>query len=206
METETDRPSRPPRSPQPPGVPRWVAMFYDPASTSWRPGAESPDRTPVLYAIGEMTQVKRARGDEVAVDLWGPKDGEWRRYDPSPSSSPSLTPSSSPSLTPSSSPSLTPSSSPSLTPSLTPSSSPAGSVPEAAQPSGDGGARPGHAKLAERMEDRRHQVIMAGLGKAGLYDLAPEDVTAVRTLVDQVDEATLRRVAHWMALAGRPVE
>ncbi|KQX80686.1 hypothetical protein [Streptomyces sp. Root1310] len=182
METETDRPSRPPRSPQPPGVPRWVAMFYDPASTSWRPGAESPDRTPVLYAIGEMTQVKRARGDEVAVDLWGPKDGEWRRYDPSPSSSPALTPS------------------------LTPSSSPAGSVPEAAQPSGDGGARPGHAKLAERMEDRRHQVIMAGLGKAGLYDLAPEDVTAVRTLVDQVDEATLRRVAHWMALAGRPVE
>lgn len=41
---------------------------------------------------------------------------------------------------------------------------------------------------------------MAGLSKAGLYDLAPDDVTAVRTLVDQVDEATLRRVAHWMAL------
>lgn len=51
----------------------------------------------------------------------------------------------------------------------------------------------------------RHQVLMAGLSKAGLYDLAPDDVTAVRTLVDQVDEATLRRVAHWMALVGGPV-
>ncbi|MEU9266308.1 hypothetical protein AB0E04_12760 [Streptomyces sp. NPDC048251] len=167
METEPDRPTRPPLSPQPPGVPRWVAMFYDPASTSWRPGAESPDRTPVLYAIGEMTQVKRARGDEVAVALWGPKDGEWQRYD----------------------------------------ASPAAAAPETAPPPpGDGAARPGHAKLAERMEDRRHQVLMAGLSKAGLYDLAPDDVTAVRTLVDQVDEATLRRVAHWMALAGGPVE
>ncbi|MGW6518486.1 hypothetical protein [Streptomyces sp. NPDC054962] len=167
METEPDRPTRPPLSPQPPGVPRWVAMFYDPASTSWRPGAESPDRTPVLYAIGEMTQVKRARGDEVAVALWGPKDGEWHRYDPSPAA--------------------------------------VAVAAEASPPPGDGAARPGHAKLAERMEDRRHQVLMAGLSKAGLYDLAPDDVTAVRTLVDQVDEATLRRVAHWMALAGGPV-
>ncbi|QJT03073.1 hypothetical protein G9272_24605 [Streptomyces asoensis] len=167
MEIEPGRPNRPARSPQPTGAPRWVAMFYEPASASWRPGAESPDRTPVLYAIGEMTQVKRARGDEVAVDLWGPKDGEWQRFDPSP----------------------------------------AAATPEAAPPPPvDGAARPGHARLAERMEDRRHQVLMAGLSKAGLYDLAPDDVTAVRTLVDQVDEATLRRVAHWMALAGGPVE
>ncbi|MFD9320195.1 hypothetical protein ACFWDQ_21430 [Streptomyces sp. NPDC060053] len=173
MESEPDRPTRAPRSPQPPGAPRWVAMFYDPASVSWRPGAESPDRTPVLYAIGEMTQVKRARGDEFAVALWGPKDGEWQRFDPS----------------------------------QVASAPEAAVTSEAASPSaGDGAARPGHAKLAERMEDRRHQVLMAGLSKAGLYDLAPDDVTAVRTLVDQVDEATLRRVAHWMALAGGPVE
>ncbi|WP_406007641.1 hypothetical protein OG440_16875 [Streptomyces sp. NBC_00637] len=167
METDPDRPTRRPPSPQPPGAPRWVAMFYDPASASWRPGAESPDRTPVLYAIGEMTQVKRARGDEVAVVLWGPKDGAWQRFDASPAT---------------------------VAPEVVP------------PPPGDGTARPGHAKLAERMEDRRHQVLMAGLGKAGLYDLAPDDVTAVRTLVDQVDEATLRRVAHWMAVAGTPVE
>jgi hypothetical protein len=141
-------------------------MFYDPSSASWRQAAESPDRTPVLYAIGEMTQVKRARGDEVAVALWGPRDGEWQRFDPA--------------------------------------SAPTAEPP--AEPPADGVARPGHAKLAERMEDRRHQVLMAGLSKAGLYDLTPDDVTAVRNLVDRVDETTLRRVAHWMAVAGAPVE
>lgn len=173
METDPDRSTRPSRSPQPPGDPRWVAMFYDPSSTSWRQAAESPDRTPVLYAIGEMTQVKRARGDEVTVALWGPKDGEWQRFDSSPAAAPAE------------------------------SESPADAVSPAPA---DGAARPGHAKLAERMEDRRHQVLMAGLSKAGLYDLTPDDVTAVRTLVDRVDEGTLRRVAHWMAVAGAPVE
>ncbi|MET7650534.1 MULTISPECIES: hypothetical protein [unclassified Streptomyces] len=187
METDPDRPTRPPRSPRPPGDPRWVAMFYDPASASWRPGAESPDRTPVLYAIAEMTQVKRARGDEAPVALWGPRNGEWQRFDPYQAASPIA--------------SLPGSSA------ASPSGAPAASTPEAVDRApADGSAPPGHAKLAERMEDRRHQVLMAGLSKAGLYDLAPDDVTAVRTLVDQVDEATLRRVAHWMALAGGPVE
>ncbi|MEH0576934.1 MULTISPECIES: hypothetical protein [Streptomyces] len=185
METDPDRSTRPSHSPQPPGDPRWVAMFYDPSSASWRQAAESPDRTPVLYAIGEMTQVKRARGDEVTVALWGPKDGEWQRFDSSPAAASAE------------------------------SESPAGAVSpaetispvEALSPaSADGAARPGHAKLAERMEDRRHQVLMAGLSKAGLYDLTPDDVTAVRTLVDRVDESTLRRVAHWMAVAGAPVD
>lgn len=190
METDPDRSTRPPRgqqphssqphssqpdssqpdspqspSPQPSGDPRWVAMFYDPSSASWRQAAESPDRTPVLYAIGEMTQVKRARGDEVAVALWGPGGGEWQRFDPA---------------------------------SAVPSADPLPASPA------EGAARPGHAKLAERMEDRRHQVLMAALGKAGLYDLTPDDVTAVRTLVDRVDESTLRRVAHWIAVAGAP--
>lgn len=173
METDPDRSTRPSHSPHPTGDPRWVAMFYDPSSASWRQAAESPDRTPVLYAIGEMTQVKRARGDEVTVALWGPKDGEWQRFDSSPAAAPAE------------------------------SESPA----EAFSPvPADGAARPGHAKLAERMEDRRHQVLMAGLSKAGLYDLTPDDVTAVRTLVDRVDESTLRRVAHWMAVAGAPVD
>ena len=156
-----------PQSPQPPGSPRWVAMFHEPSSDSWRPAAESPDRTPVLYAMGEMTQVKRARGEEVTVDLWGPKDGTWHRFDPSP-------------------------------PPSSPSNQPA-SVPDAAL------RPPAPAKLAERMEDRRHQVLMAGLSKAGLYDLTEDDVTAVQALVDQVDETTLRRVAHWMTVAaGQP--
>ncbi|WP_327316839.1 hypothetical protein [Streptomyces sp. NBC_01235] len=174
METGPDRSTRPSHSPRPPGDPRWVAMFYDPSSASWRQAAESPDRMPVLYAIGEMSQVKRARGDEVAVTLWGPKDGEWQRFD---SASP-----------------------PSAEPLPEPPAEPA------ADGDGEGAARPGHARLAERMEDRRHQVLMAGLSKAGLYDLTPDDVTAVRTLVDRVDETTLRRVAHWMAVAGAPVE
>ncbi|CAM5710764.1 hypothetical protein [Streptomyces aurantiogriseus] len=149
-----------PQSPQPPGAPRWAAMFYDPASASWRLGAESPDRTPVLYAIGEMAQVKRARGDEVTVALWGPQDGAWRRFD----------------------------------------ASAADAAPQ--PPPSEDAVRPASGKLAERMQDRRHQVLMAGLSKAGLYDLTPDDVTAVQTLVDRLDETTLRRVAHWMAVAG----
>ncbi|MER5431032.1 hypothetical protein [Streptomyces sp. NPDC002588] len=159
-----------PQSPQPSGAPRWVAMFYDPPSASWRPAAESPDRTPVLYAMGEMTQVKRARGEEVTVALWGPKGGDWHRFDAAPA--------------------------------------PAAAAEEPAEEPGDSGvSSPGAGaqaptKLAERMEDRRHQVLMAGLSKAGLYDLTEDDATAVRALVDQVDETTLRRVAHWMAAAA----
>ncbi|GAB7103013.1 hypothetical protein JCM4814A_13270 [Streptomyces phaeofaciens JCM 4814] len=152
-----------PQSPQPPGAPRWAAMFYDPASASWRLGAESPDRGPVLYAIGEMAQARRARGDEVTVALWGPQEGAWRHFDaPAPESAPAPEPATAPDLAPA----------------------------------------PAPGKLAERMEDRRHQVVMAGLSKAGLYDLAPDDVTAVRALVDRVDETTLRRLAHWLAVAG----
>ncbi|MEU5632759.1 hypothetical protein ACH47C_13900 [Streptomyces rishiriensis] len=171
MAADPDRSTRPPHSPQPPGTPRWAAMFYDPLSASWRCAAESPDRTPVLYAIGEMTQVKRARGDDVTVALWGPDAGEWQRFDLAAANAVDV-----------------------------PAPEPA--IPPTAEDS----ARPGHARHAERLEDRRHQVLMAGLSKAGLYDLDPDDETAVRTLVDRVDETTLRRVAHWMALAGRPVE
>lgn len=58
------------------------------------------------------------------------------------------------------------------------------------------------AKLAERMTDRRHQVLMAGLSKAGLYDLAPDDEAALGALVDRLDETTVRRVAHWLATAA----
>jgi hypothetical protein len=158
-------------------------MFYEPSSASWRPAAESPGRTPVLYAMGEMTQVKRARGEEATVALWGPgDDGTWHRFDPSPPSS---------------------SDSPSSSLSSSPSSSAASSSSSSAV-SGKGAAErpPAPAKLAERMEDRRRQVVMAGLSKAGLYDLAPDDVTAVQALVDGVDETTLRRVAHWMAAAA----
>lgn len=163
------------QSPQPPGIPRWAAMFYEPSSGTWRLGAESPDRSPVVYAIGEMAQVMRARGDEVTVALWGPRDGTWRRFDAAAPVTDPAAPVTEPAV--------------------------AAVAPDtASRPPSQVAGQP--SRLAERMHDRRHQVLMAGLSKAGLYDLTPEDVTALRTLVDRLDEATLRRVAHWMAGAG----
>ncbi len=52
------------------------------------------------------------------------------------------------------------------------------------------------------MTDRRHQVLVAGLSTAGLYDLGPEDDAAVRALAERLDEPTVRRVAHWLSAAG----
>ncbi|MFF9030551.1 hypothetical protein [Streptomyces iakyrus] len=148
-----------PESPQPQGAPRWVAMFYRPAAGSWRTAAQSPHRSPVLYALGEMTRAVRARGDEVTVALWGPKDGAWHRYD--------------------------------------------APQPQTAVHRPDPEPSPGEpATLAERMTGRRHQVLMAGLTNAGLYDLSPEDDTTVQALVERLDEAAVRRVAHWLTTAG----
>ena len=56
--------------------------------------------------------------------------------------------------------------------------------------------------LKERMGGRRRQVLVAGLGKAGLHDLGPDDWSAVQALAEQLDETTVRRVAHWLAVAG----
>jgi hypothetical protein len=134
-------------------------MFYHPSTSTWRMAAESRHRSPVSYAAGEMAQTLRARGDEVTVALWGPKDGAWHRFGP-------------------------------------------GSKAAAAAPPPPSDSPVEPAKLAERMADRRHQVLMAGLGKAGLYDLAPEDAAAVQALVERLDEPTVRRVAHWLAAAG----
>jgi hypothetical protein len=221
-------------------------MFYDPSSTSWRLAAESPDRTPVLYAIGEMTQVKRARGDDVTVALWGPGAGRWQRFDPvatDPDETPDTTATVDATATATAILDGTTPPDAAETPdaAATPDSSEtcdrgktrlgaheavevveaveavgtvetAGALASrpaagpAAPPPAEDAARPGHARHTERLEDRRLQVLMAGLGKAGLYDLATDDETAVRTLVDRVDETTLRRVAHWMAAAGRPVD
>ncbi|WP_193241651.1 hypothetical protein [Streptomyces phaeolivaceus] len=152
-----------PESPQPPGVPRWVAMFYEPASASWRVGAESPYRFPVAYAMGEMTQTLRARDADPVVTLWGPKGGEWERHDPPAAAPPTPPP----------------------------------------PPAGEAGA-PGGApsRFEERLTDRRQQVLMAGLGKAGLYDLAPDDLAAVQAVVDGLDETAVRRIAHWLTVAG----
>jgi hypothetical protein len=134
-------------------------MVHRPAEGSWRTAAESPHRSPVLYALGEMTQTLRARGDEPAVALWGPKDGAWHRYG-------------------------------------APLKQPAASQPPPQTSPGE------PARLAERMTGRRHQVLMAGLTKAGLYDLSPEDDTTVQALVERLDEAAVRRVAHWLTTAG----
>ncbi|MFB7503324.1 hypothetical protein [Streptomyces broussonetiae] len=150
-----------PSCPQPPGAPRWVAMFRGPAQDSWTVGAEAPDRAPVLYAVADMTRTVRARGEEVTVALWGPEDGAWRLFD-------------------------------------TPASAKAPATPADGPASGAAGP----ARLVERMTDRRHQVLMAGLGKAGLYDLGPEDGEAVRAMADLLDEPTVRRVAHWLSVAG----
>ncbi|WP_333778382.1 hypothetical protein [Streptomyces sp. IBSBF 3136] len=164
-----------PECPRPPGAPRWVAMFHRPSDGSWRVAAESPDRAPVLYAVGDMAQTVRARGDEVTVALWGPRDGTWHHFE-------------------------------------TPAAPgvPATAEIPAADPSPERARKPGEradepVKLAERMADRRHQVLMAGLSRAGLYDLSPEDESALQALVDRLDEPTARRVAHWLsaAAAGR---
>lgn len=169
-----------PDCPRPPGAPRWVAMFHRASDGSWRVAAESPDRAPVLYAVGDMAQTVRARGDEVAVALWGPRDGDWHRFE---------------------------------TPAAAAAAGGRTQEPDdgRVQAPDDGRAQApdGRAeepvKLAERMADRRHQVLMAGLSRAGLYDLSPEDEPAVRALVERLDEPTVRRVAHWLsaAAAGR---
>jgi hypothetical protein len=52
------------------------------------------------------------------------------------------------------------------------------------------------------MDARKRQVLMAGLSKAGLYDLTADDHTAVQELVDRLDETTVRRVAGWLAVGG----
>ncbi|WP_338780905.1 hypothetical protein [Streptomyces sp. DG1A-41] len=148
-----------PESPRPQGAPRWVAMYYQPAARTWRAAAESRHRSPVLHALGEMTQTLRARGDEVTFALWGPKDGAWHRFD-------------------------------------TPLKQPAASRPSPESSTTE------PAQLAERMTGRRHQVLMSGLSKAGLYELSPEDDATVQALVERLDEAAVRRVAHWLATAG----
>ncbi|MGI5456285.1 hypothetical protein ACQEWB_24575 [Streptomyces sp. CA-249302] len=148
-----------PQSPQPQGDPRWVAMVHEPSSASWRVCAESPHRSPVQYALGEMASTVRARGGDFTVGLWGPKEGAWERYDVS--AAPSVV-----------------------------------AAPQAA-------AAPEEASThTERMNGRRRQVLVAGLTKAGLYDLAPDDLAAVEALVESLDETTVRRVAQWLASAS----
>jgi hypothetical protein len=117
----------------------------------------------VQYALGEMAHTVRARGDDLAVSLWGPQDGAWQRYDVSTATATVTTAPREPSGSPE-------------------------------EPS----------RLTERMNDRRQQVLMAGLGKAGLYDLSPDDWAAVEALVERLDETTVRRIAQWLASAGRP--
>ncbi|KDN78224.1 hypothetical protein DF19_39530 [Streptomyces olindensis] len=76
-------------------------------------------------------------------------------------------------------------------------------APETSPASQPSQASPGDASTrTERMTGRRHQVLLAGLGKAGLYDLSPEDDATVKALAERLDEAAVRRVAHWLATAG----
>ncbi|MCI3274734.1 hypothetical protein [Streptomyces cylindrosporus] len=148
-----------PESPQPQGDPRWVAMVYQPSSASWRVCAQSPHRSPVQYALGEMAHTVRARGGDPVISLWGPKDGGWHRYDTA-------------------------------------------AAPPVPTPKAAADAPEAPSTHTRRMDGRRRQVLLAGLTKAGLYDLAPDDLTAVEALVDSLDETTVRRVAHWLASAS----
>ncbi|MEU6259446.1 hypothetical protein [Streptomyces sp. NPDC047043] len=134
-------------------------MFHRPDSTAWQVCAESPHRAPVQYALGEMAHTVRARGESLAVSLWGPKGDSWQRYDVS-----------------------------------APAPAPAAQQPSTAPEE--------PTRLAERMDSRRRQVLMSGLAKAGVYDLAPDDLAAVREIVDRLDETTVRRLAHWLATSG----
>jgi len=58
------------------------------------------------------------------------------------------------------------------------------------------------SRLSERMDARKRQVLMAGLNKAGRYDLTSDDHAAVRALVERLDETTVRQVARWLAAAA----
>lgn len=66
----------------PPGEPRFVAAFYQPAS-GWKVAAESTAREPVDYAVSAMIRTVRSRGETPTVEVWGPsEDGRgWQRLD-----------------------------------------------------------------------------------------------------------------------------
>lgn len=53
----------------------------------------------------------------------------------------------------------------------------------------------------ERLRDRRHQVLTSALASAGVPIGQPEDDTAIRRLIDAVDEETIRRMARWFSQA-----
>ncbi|MBT2383090.1 hypothetical protein [Streptomyces sp. ISL-11] len=63
----------------PAGEPRFVAMFYRPAS-GWKVAAESSARSPVDHAVAAMIQTLHSRGEKARVEVWGPsEDGStWR--------------------------------------------------------------------------------------------------------------------------------
>ncbi|MFE0519266.1 hypothetical protein [Streptomyces sp. NPDC058954] len=119
------------------------------------------------YALAEMAHTVRARGGDLEVALWGPREGAWERVDAF---------------------------------AATTATAP---VPAAEASSGASSSGPERlSRLTERMDGRRRQVLVAGLGKAGLHDLGPDDFGAVEALAERLDETTVRRVAHWLALAA----
>ncbi|MCX4882453.1 hypothetical protein [Streptomyces sp. NBC_00847] len=195
METTTR-----PRSPQPTGTPRWVAQFYQPSSTSWQVCAESPHRAPVQYALGEMAQTVRARGGDLTVSLWGPKDGAWQRHEV-PAATAATDTATDTAATDTAVPGTT------ATDTAVPATAATdtavtGAAPHAPFVASEG---PMPSPLAERLHSRRQQVLMAGLSKAGLHDLTPDDHAAVQTLAEQLDETTVRRIAQWLGRsAGQP--
>ncbi|MYW46960.1 hypothetical protein [Streptomyces sp. SID161] len=191
------------RCPRPPGAPRWVAMFHEDAQDTWTVGAESLYREPVLYAVGDMAQTVRARGEAVTVAVWGPEDGAWRLFD-SPSAAVSA-PATGSAPAAGSAPATGSAPAAAAEGPAPERAAEERAAPERAVPAGPERPEPGPSgpdRLAARMTGRRHQVLLAGLSRAGLYDLTDEDGEAVRTLAEQLDEPTVRRVAHWLSVAG----
>jgi hypothetical protein len=149
----------------PPGEPRYVAAFYQPAS-GWTLAAQSPCRGPVDYAVAAMIQTVQARGQAPAVEIWGPSEDrrKWRRLDAFRARS--------------------------------------GTV--GAQPAPVGRQSERSAR-EERLRDRRHQVLLAALGAAGLTDLGAADSAAMAQIVDALDEEAVRAIARWLAAANERI-
>ncbi|MFD8730497.1 hypothetical protein [Streptomyces sp. NPDC059611] len=63
-------------------------------------------------------------------------------------------------------------------------------------------AQPSRSARAERLLDRRHQVLTSALARAGLNISQPVDDDAVGRLSEALDEETLRRVALWLSRAN----
>lgn len=55
----------------------------------------------------------------------------------------------------------------------------------------------------ERLRERRHSLLEVALARALSTGLEDDDARAVGQLAAEVDEETVRRVAHWLSMANK---